>query len=495
MTGAVVVALFLLVSVHATGALALHCRSDVEAVAWAARGPHMSSALPLTSRRATHTCLRAAEGDAADVLARTLSPLKSVGSSLVPTVNGGADGAEFSPSLAALVVVSGLLVGEAVSATRKLLPMVYAWFSAAPAWGPLVGSAVVSLLYLLNSDLAQGPETIYAPLPGTAAAFPLRWFIRKQAARWAAVVATLGSGCAMAFTGPAAEMGMTMGRALGLALPSEASRRRLVLACAGAGMTANFDTPLTGVFFAADISQGLITDTSSGSAASRRMDVIAILLASAAASVACRRGFVGTGHPALHALSFTLGKRPEELAAFVALGAAGGLLNVYFDRARRAAAATLARLPQAARPLVGGAVCTVAALLGHRQSVFDGFAAVKAIASGDSRYTAVPLVAFLLSKGFFVAICGASGLLGGPFAHAQFMGVALGALAKISFPAALASSHAAYAALGLAAVVAAMFRSPLVATLLVLEFTKQLDLLVPLLVVTGTASLVSQKLT
>jgi CIC family chloride channel protein len=334
-------------------------------------------------------------------------------------------------------------------------------------------------------------------LPGaaTAATFPLRRFLRKQAARWAAVVATLGSGCAMAFTGPAAEIGMTVGRALGLALPSEAARRRLVLACAGAGMTANFDTPLTGVFFAADISQGFIADTSTGTAASRRMDLIATFLAAAAASVACRRGFVGTGHPALNALSFTLGSRPAELAAFVALGAAGGLVNVYFDRARRAAAAAFAKVPQAARPLVGGAACTAAALLGHRQSVFDGFAAVKAIASGDAAFTAAaPLAAFLLSKGFFVVLCGAAGLFGGPFAHAQFMGAALGALAKLSFPAALASSHAAYAALGLASVVAAMFRSPLVATLLVLEFTKQVDLLVPLLVVTGTASLVSQKL-
>ena len=148
---------------------------------------------------------------------------------------------------------------------------------------------------------------------------------------------------------------------------------------------------------------------------------------------------------------------------------------------------------------MGGAVCTLAGLAGYHQSVFKGFAAVKGIVMGDKGLTdPVNLISFMVSKGCFVAIAGASGLFGGPFAHAQFMGTALGVLMGLMFAPILSfdfmSCRGTYAALGLASVVAAMFRSPLVAMLLVLEFTKQFDLLVPLLVTTGTASLVSYKL-
>ena len=76
------------------------------------------------------------------------------------------------------------------------------------------------------------------------------------------------------------------------------------------------------------------------------------------------------------------------------------------------------------------------------------------------------------------------------------MGAALGALVAAVVAPLLASvsSTSTYVALGLAAVVAAMFRSPLTACILVLEFTKQFDLLLPLLVTTGTAAMVSHRL-
>ena len=148
---------------------------------------------------------------------------------------------------------------------------------------------------------------------------------------------------------------------------------------------------------------------------------------------------------------------------------------------------------------MGGAVCTLAGLAGYHQSVFKGFAAVKGIVLGEKGLTdPYNLISFIVSKGCFVAIAGASGLFGGPFAHAQFMGSALGVLTGLMFAPLLTYDNmccrGTYAALGLSSVVAAMFRSPLVALLLVLEFTKQFDLLVPLLITTGTATLVSYKL-
>ncbi len=210
-----------------------------------------------------------------------------------------------------------------------------------------------------------------------------------------------------------------------------------------------------------------------------------------------RRGFIGKGHAALNSIPFALGRSPLELGAFALLGAAGAVVNVYFERGRLSCSKALSGIPLQVRPLIGGLACTVAGLLGYSQSVFSGFEAVRKIAIGHQSLSQPhSLVAFILSRGFFVALCGASGLLGGPFAHAQFMGAALGALvAGVSAPLlASVSSTSTYAALGLAAVVAAMFKSPLTACVMVLEFTKQFDLLVPLLVTTGTAAMVSHRL-
>jgi H+/Cl- antiporter ClcA len=58
--------------------------------------------------------------------------------------------------------------------------------------------------------------------------------------------------------GPAAELGMTVARLVGLKfLPdkpqSQHLRRSLFLAGAGAGLAANFDTPFTGVFYALEV--------------------------------------------------------------------------------------------------------------------------------------------------------------------------------------------------------------------------------------------------
>lgn len=206
---------------------------------------------------------------------------------------------------------------------------------------------------------------------------------------------------------------------------------------------------------------------------------------------------MGKGHPALNSVSFALGRSPLELGAFALLGAAGALVNVYFERGRRTFTDALSGIPLQVRPLIGGLACTIAAMLGYSQSVFSGFEAVKNIALGHKSLSEpLSLAAFLLSRGFFMALCGATGLLGGPFAHAQFMGAALGALVAAVVTPLLASvsSTSTYVALGLAAVVAAMFRSPLTACVLVLEFTRQFDLLLPLLVTTGTAAVVSHRL-
>jgi hypothetical protein len=87
----------------------------------------------------------------------------------------------------------------------------------------------VSLLYYYQSDLNKGPETVYPATPGSGVERPVPhpdlvkgpmsirrrigdllhtistddglFCLRRQMLRWVGLVATLGSGCAMALTG------------------------------------------------------------------------------------------------------------------------------------------------------------------------------------------------------------------------------------------------------------------------------------------------------
>jgi len=387
--------------------------------------------------------------------------------------------------------------------------------------------------------------------------------------RWIALVSTLGSGCAMALTGPAAELGMTIGRLLGFrCLTSENSRRQLILAAAGAGMTANFDTPLTGVFYAMEINRLLIKDRAprvsdppTGPPVKgnldlynniQRTDIIALFLATATSSMMCRGGFMGQKH-FLAKILYKVGNSPSELWLFCLLGMCSGLLAHSFEILRDLAGKTLAPIHRNLRPIIGGAACSLTALFGREQSFGSGFNAVARIAGGvDPSFTnPIVLLKFIVEKTTMISLCTASGQIGGSFAHALFTGTALGALfrniiIKISTLPLLFSSLSplsyiptpltpfltplfsaisslsstlisslsilllpilpflpffkfstmlsdgpTYAVLGLAGTIAAFYKSPMTACVLVLEMTKQIDLVIPLLITAGAAALTS----
>lgn len=181
--------------------------------------------------------------------------------------------------------------------------------------------------------------------------------------RWIGLVATLGSGCAMALTGPAAELGMTVGRIIGFRfLKSENSQRQLILAAAGAGMTANFDTPFTGIFYAMEINRLLIKDRAlyKGQGMDKelynniqRTDIVALFLATATSSMVCRGGFVGKGH-FLGLNIYEVGSSSAELALFCLLGLMSGFLAASFEQMKDMVTKLFSRIPKKARPIIGG---------------------------------------------------------------------------------------------------------------------------------------------
>lgn len=131
---------------------------------------------------------------------------------------------------------------------------------------PLVGAAAVSLLTLLNRDLVSqnidaiartvSPPTLLSSVlleegsePSAERGF--RGFsLPALATRSLAAVLTLGSGCSLGPEGTSVELGAGMARLFAGPDLSEQQTRFLFLAGTAAGVSAGFNAPITGVFFA-----------------------------------------------------------------------------------------------------------------------------------------------------------------------------------------------------------------------------------------------------
>ena len=123
-------------------------------------------------------------------------------------------------------------------------------------------------------------------------------------------------------------------------------------------------------------------------------------------------------------------------------------------------------------------------------------------------------LALLVVKLGATALCLGSGLVGGTFAPSLFLGAVLGVAccaaagptldaAATALPAGLGSSLAgalphltsadspAFAMIGAAATLAAVFRAPLTASLLLFELTRGYELVVPVLAAAGTGAFVT----
>lgn len=255
---------------------------------------------------------------------------------------------------------------------------------------------------------------------------------------------TLGSGFAMALTGQAAEIGMTVGRLVGCTcLPYENTRRQLILSAAGAGMAANFDTPLSAVFFALEISKFIIkdevisdtvvaNDLKGFTANIQRRDILSLFLAIAGSCVVARKGGLAASGHFLRNNIYRVGQSYPELGLFCLLGASSAILIAVFEMVRDSLKKVFSVVTKKYRPILGSVLCSIGLLLGKQQSFISGFAVAAKIASGDVMYSnPFALFAFIIERILFLSISSVSGFVGGPFATAMYTGTALGSLFRM----------------------------------------------------------------
>lgn len=161
--------------------------------------------------------------------------------------------------------------------------------------------------------------------------------------------------------------------------------------------------------------------------------------------------------------------------------------------------------PAGAKPILGGLICGLIGLA-FPQILFFGYETLNTLLAKSAMPT-MTLIGLLVVKTISTALCAGSGLVGGTFAPALFLGAMTGAsfhnimvslfqfgeTGSLGIMGGFAMQLAdlpAYAMVGAASVLAALFRAPLTASLLLFELTRDYDVILPLMASAGIGSLV-----
>ncbi len=295
----------------------------------------------------------------------------------------------------------------------------------------------------------------------------------------------IGSGGSVGREGPIVQIGSALGSALGQGLRIPDSRLRLLVACGAAGgISATFNAPLAGVFFALEI---ILVNFQAGNFA-------AVVISSVTADIVGRAAF--GAHPFLLLPPFQLVSVWEYLL-YAGLGVVAAVAGVAFIRALYGLEDLIDRVwrfPEWLRPAAGGAILG-GIILALPQMYGVGYPVISRII--DGRYVVWFLLILLAGKVLATSLTLSSGGSGGVFAPSLFMGAALGTAfggaVHTALPA-LTAAPGAYGLVGMAALFAAAARAPITAVLIVFELTGDYRIILPLMFAVALSTTLSRRL-
>lgn len=344
---------------------------------------------------------------------------------------------------------------------------------------PSVGGIVVGLVVTRLAPEVKGsgiPEVMEA-VARKGGAIRARVVLTKAVA----AALTIGSGGSAGREGPIVHIGSAIGSAMGQLLHVPPRMLRTFVACgAAAGIAATFNAPIAGALFAVEVVLGDLAVAS----------LSPIVISSVVATVISRH-YLGD-FPALRVPPYDL-RDPRELLLYGLLGLGAGLVSVAFIRILHGTASLFerSRIPAWLRPAAGGLGVGLIALV--LPNVFGvGYETMDAALWG--RMGALVLAALVLAKMVATSLTLGSGGSGGVFAPSLFVGAALGAafgaVVGALFPS-WTASPAAYALVGMGAVVAGTTHAPIAAILIIFEMTNDYRSIPPLMLSCVLAVLLS----
>ncbi|MGF2947006.1 chloride channel protein [Mycobacterium sp. Lab-001] len=298
----------------------------------------------------------------------------------------------------------------------------------------------------------------------------------------------IGSGGSVGREGPIVQIGAALASSMGQWVRMPENRLRVLVACGAAGgISATFNAPITGVFFAVEL---ILRELSVEA-------IFTIMLSSMVADVIARV-FFGAA-PFLTRLPAGIGL--DHIANYLliaALAAIAGLIGIVFKdvlyKTEDLCDRVWGQRPDWARPAVGGIVLGLL-LLAVPQLYGVGYPVMYAAFAGH--YTLWFLM--ILAAGKMVA-CGLTigiGGSGGVFAPSLFIGATSGmafgmVVHQLIGPA--AGNPALYAIVGMGAVFASAARAPLTALASTVEMTGDFTLTLPVMLAVAVGTTVSRTL-
>lgn len=307
---------------------------------------------------------------------------------------------------------------------------------------------------------------------------------RPALARTAASAVTLGGGGSAGSEGPVAVLGAAIGSMLGRTFRFGPERVRILVAAgAAAGISAAFNAPLAGAFFALEEILGTLAIGA----------FPPVVVASVIAAVVSQ-AFFGN-HPAFPIpAEYGFESVVEILAFYPILGIVAGLTGVLFVRTYFGSATLIERrIPARVRPWLAGLTVGLIVLLSRGMLAGSGHLAFSLELFGGMQWYLLLLL--VLGKIVATSITLHGGGSGGVFTPALFVGAACGGAVGVAlaglFPD-LALHPEAYALVGMSAVVAAATHAPLTGILIVFEMTNDYAIMMPLMLATVIAFLVAR---
>jgi H+/Cl- antiporter ClcA/CBS domain-containing protein len=334
---------------------------------------------------------------------------------------------------------------------------------------PVAGALLIGLMARYGSEKIRGhgiPEALEAILLGRSLISPKVAILKPVSS-----ALSIGTGGPFGAEGPIIMTGGAFGSLFAqLFHLSAAERKTLLVAGAAAGMSAVFATPVAAVLLAVEL---LLFEW-------RPRSFIPVAVAAIVASLV-RVPLLGAG-PIFPVTAHTA-LVPSALGIALVVGVAGGLasglltLLVYgcedaFEKLK---------LHWMWWPAIGALVVGVTGWFDPRV-LGVGYGTIHELMRGSLLGTA--LVSLLFAKGFVWAIALGSGTSGGVLAPLLIIGGALGALLGSWLP---GGDPGLYAMVGMSAMMGGTMRSPLTATIFVLELTHDFSALPALLVGTVAA--------
>lgn len=397
---------------------------------------------------------------------------------------------------------------------------------------PMLGALATALLIHFGAREAKGhgvPEVMHAVIREHGRIRP-----RVAVVKSLASACTIGSGGSAGAEGPIVQIGAALGSGVAQALRISREQATTLLGCgAAAGIASVFNAPIAGVFFVLEI---ILRDFS--------LKTFTPIVVASVFSAAVTQAILGENEAIfaagdeLRRYVFTL----PELPSYLVLGLFCGLVAVLFTRVLIAAedVGDRAKIHPIVKPVCGAlllGVLGVGVLLipGIRSDgpapvvpafFGNGYDAIRAMLDPRTFADAGVLDAPLANRGVhglgdaaldatvptalwaLALLCGAkilatcftlgSGGSGGIFAPSLFVGAAAGA----TFGVALESlgllpeggSPASYALVGMAAVVAGTTHAPLTAMLMLFEITRDVYVLLPIMLAAVVSTVVAQLL-